>query len=143
MHWHFNYGSQNIMYIAECLDFLQEWDRSGKNWSIISLGGFYSVHWVWFFFDYNGVRNLICFLCGTSHSSVELPPELCPIIMSPLSVSKLYSFSIVPSIMHHLESLLHALNLKKMILDRCTENVTIPTITVCYICSQDKVLCYI
>ncbi|XP_021830082.1 endoribonuclease Dicer homolog 2-like isoform X2 [Prunus avium] len=61
---------------------------------------------------------------------VELPPELCSIVMSPLSISNLYSFSIVPSIMHHLESLLLALNLKNMILDRCKENVTIPTIKV-------------
>ncbi|XP_020423500.1 endoribonuclease Dicer homolog 2 isoform X1 [Prunus persica] len=61
---------------------------------------------------------------------VELPPELCSIVMSPLSISNLYSFSIVPSIMYRLESLLLALNLKNMILDRCTENVTIPTIKV-------------
>ncbi|XP_034223529.1 endoribonuclease Dicer homolog 2-like isoform X2 [Prunus dulcis] len=62
------------------------------------------------------------------HTSVELPPELCSIVMSPLSVSNLYSFSFVPSIMHRLESLLLAVNLKRMVLDRCTENVTIPTI---------------
>ncbi|XP_034223527.1 endoribonuclease Dicer homolog 2-like isoform X2 [Prunus dulcis] len=64
----------------------------------------------------------------SSHTSVELPPELCSIVMSPLSVSNLYSFSFVPSIMHRLESLLLAVNLKRMVLDRCTENVTIPTI---------------
>ncbi|KAI5318080.1 hypothetical protein L3X38_037788 [Prunus dulcis] len=64
------------------------------------------------------------------HTSVELPPELCSIVMSPLSVSNLYSFSFVPSIMHRLESLLLAVNLKRMVLDRCTENVTIPTIKV-------------
>ncbi|XP_021830046.1 endoribonuclease Dicer homolog 2-like isoform X1 [Prunus avium] len=66
----------------------------------------------------------------SSHTSVELPPELCSIVMSPLSVSNLYSFSFVPSIMHRLESLLLAVNLKRMVLDRCTENVTIPTIKV-------------
>ncbi|CAL2272011.1 unnamed protein product [Prunus armeniaca] len=66
----------------------------------------------------------------SSHISVELPPELCSIVMSPLSVSNLYSFSFVPSIMHRLESLLLAVNLKRMVLDRCTENVTIPTIKV-------------
>ncbi|ONH95036.1 hypothetical protein PRUPE_7G047900 [Prunus persica] len=64
------------------------------------------------------------------HTSVELPPELCSIVMSPLSVSNLYSFSLVPSIMHRLESLLLAFNLKRMVLDRCTENVTISTIKV-------------
>ncbi|CAB4286525.1 unnamed protein product [Prunus armeniaca] len=66
----------------------------------------------------------------SSRISVELPPELCSIVMSPLSVSNLYSFSFVPSIMHRLESLLLAVNLKRMVLDRCTENVTIPTIKV-------------
>lgn len=34
--------------------------------------------------------------------------------MSPISVSILYSFSFIPSIMHRLESLLVAFNLKKM-----------------------------
>ncbi|CAB4316121.1 unnamed protein product [Prunus armeniaca] len=62
-----------------------------------------------------------------SHTSVELPPELCSIIMSPISVSSLYSFSFIPSIMHHLEALLLAVNLKKIVLDNCTQNVIIPT----------------
>ncbi|KAE9594842.1 putative ribonuclease III post-transcriptional gene silencing PAZ-Argonaute family [Lupinus albus] len=50
---------------------------------------------------------------------VELPPELCCIIMSPISISMIYSFSFVPSIMHHFESLLGAYNLKKTYLKRC------------------------
>ncbi|XP_068308206.1 endoribonuclease Dicer homolog 2-like [Pyrus communis] len=66
----------------------------------------------------------------SSHASVELPPELCTIIMSPISISNLYSFSFVPSIMHRLESLLLAVNLKQMILDHLPQNVTIPTIKV-------------
>ncbi|TKY61271.1 Endoribonuclease Dicer-like 2 [Spatholobus suberectus] len=59
---------------------------------------------------------------GQSMSSVELPPELCSVIMSPISVSTIYSFSFIPSIMHRLESLLVAFNLKKMLLDQCTQN---------------------
>ncbi|CAN6586335.1 unnamed protein product [Malus baccata var. baccata] len=67
---------------------------------------------------------------GSSHASVQLPPELCTIIMSPISISNLYSYSLVPSIMHRLESLLLAVNLKQMILDHLPQNVTIPTIKV-------------
>ncbi|XP_061339730.1 endoribonuclease Dicer homolog 2-like isoform X2 [Gastrolobium bilobum] len=57
-----------------------------------------------------------------SNIFVELPPELCYIIMSPLSDSTIYSFSFIPSIMHRLESLLGAFNLKKMHLDRSMQN---------------------
>ncbi|CAL0334495.1 unnamed protein product [Lupinus luteus] len=53
---------------------------------------------------------------------VELPPELCCIIMSPISISTLYSFSFVPSIMHRLESLLGAYNLKTTFLYNCMQN---------------------
>ncbi|BBH06838.1 dicer-like 2 [Prunus dulcis] len=63
----------------------------------------------------------------SNHTSVELPPELCSIIMSPISVSSLYSFSFIPSIMHHLEALLLAVNLKKFVLDNCMQNIIIPT----------------
>ncbi|XP_052735386.1 endoribonuclease Dicer homolog 2 isoform X4 [Vigna angularis] len=57
-----------------------------------------------------------------SHSFVELPPELCSIVMSPITDGVIYSFSFIPSIMHRLESLLSAFNLKKMYSDHCTEN---------------------
>ncbi|KAK9919220.1 hypothetical protein M0R45_027830 [Rubus argutus] len=66
----------------------------------------------------------------SSNISVELPPELCSIIMSPVSISNLYSFSFVPSIMHRLKAVLIAVNLRKMLLDQCTQNVIIPTIKV-------------
>ncbi|KAF8378092.1 hypothetical protein HHK36_029428 [Tetracentron sinense] len=65
-----------------------------------------------------------------SNACVELPPELCSIIMSPISISTLHSFSLVPSIMHRLESMLLALSLKKLQSDHCTQNVIIPTIKV-------------
>ncbi|KAL5567067.1 hypothetical protein UlMin_030231 [Ulmus minor] len=61
---------------------------------------------------------------------VELPPELCSIIMSPISPSTLYSFSFMPSIMHRLESLLIAGNLKRMYSDHGTQNMSIPTMKV-------------
>ncbi|KAK1273867.1 hypothetical protein QJS04_geneDACA021904 [Acorus gramineus] len=46
---------------------------------------------------------------------VELPPELCVIVMSPISINTLYSFSFVPSIMHRIESILLAAGLKKQL----------------------------
>ncbi|KAF5745855.1 endoribonuclease Dicer 2-like [Tripterygium wilfordii] len=64
------------------------------------------------------------------NASVELPPELCHIIMSPISISTFYSFSFVPSIMHRLESLLIAVNLKKMHRDHSSQNISIPTIKI-------------
>ncbi|XP_059442582.1 endoribonuclease Dicer homolog 2-like isoform X2 [Corylus avellana] len=63
----------------------------------------------------------------SGHTTVELPPELCKIIMSPISITTFYSFSFVPSIMHRLESLLIAVNFKKMHLDHCMQNDVIPT----------------
>ncbi|KAK4278616.1 hypothetical protein QN277_016440 [Acacia crassicarpa] len=57
--------------------------------------------------------------------TVELPPELCNVIMSPISVNTIYSFSFVPSIIHRLESLLVAFDLKKM----CMQN-DIPTVKI-------------
>ncbi|KAM7274213.1 hypothetical protein ACFE04_028877 [Oxalis oulophora] len=62
-----------------------------------------------------------------SKSSVELPPELCCILMSPITIATIYSFSILPSIMHRLESLISASNLKKILLGSCMHNVKIPT----------------
>lgn len=60
-------------------------------------------------------------------TSVELPPELCRVIMYPISISTIYSFSFVPSIMHRIETLLLATNLKKLHLDNGMQNVVIPT----------------
>ncbi|KAH0711484.1 hypothetical protein KY289_007443 [Solanum tuberosum] len=63
----------------------------------------------------------------STDSSVELPPELCSLIMSPLSISTLNTYSYIPSIMHRIESLVMASNLKRTHLDHCTLNVPIPT----------------
>ncbi|KAG7967645.1 hypothetical protein I3843_08G109100 [Carya illinoinensis] len=62
----------------------------------------------------------------SSMPSFELPPELCYIVMSPISINTFYSFSFVPSIMHRLESLLIAANLKMMHLDHCKHNDALP-----------------
>ncbi|KAK7397423.1 hypothetical protein VNO78_18594 [Psophocarpus tetragonolobus] len=59
---------------------------------------------------------------GQKKNYVELPPELCSVIMSPISISTIYSFSFIPSIMHWLEGLLVAFNLKKMLMDHCLQN---------------------
>lgn len=75
----------------------------------------------------------MCFIFSeSSKGSVELPPELCSIVMSPISINTFYSFSFVPSIMHRVESLLIAANLKKMHLDHCTQNDVIPISKVRY-----------
>ncbi|XP_065874496.1 endoribonuclease Dicer homolog 2-like isoform X2 [Euphorbia lathyris] len=66
----------------------------------------------------------------SQNAYVQLPPELCRIIMSPISVNTFYSFTFLPSIMHRLESMLIATNLKKMQADHCVQNVPIPTIKV-------------
>ncbi|KAK7412825.1 hypothetical protein VNO78_04480 [Psophocarpus tetragonolobus] len=57
-----------------------------------------------------------------SNAFVELPPELCSVVMSPITDSIIYSFSFIPSIMHRIESLLGAFNLKKMHLDHCAHD---------------------
>ncbi|KAH0713477.1 hypothetical protein KY289_009436 [Solanum tuberosum] len=62
----------------------------------------------------------------STNSSIELPPELCLVIMSPISIYTLYMYSFVPSIMHQIESLVMASHLKSMILDDCKLNVFIP-----------------
>ncbi|KAG4914104.1 hypothetical protein JHK84_054554 [Glycine max] len=59
---------------------------------------------------------------GKNMSSVDLPPEVCSVIMSPISIGTIYSFSFIPSIMHWLEGLLVAFNLKRMLLDHFTPN---------------------
>lgn len=63
--------------------------------------------------------------------SIELPPELCSVIMSPVSISSLYTYSYVPSIMHRIESMVMASNLKSMLLDNCKLKIFIPTAKVC------------
>ncbi|GMH07608.1 hypothetical protein Nepgr_009448 [Nepenthes gracilis] len=65
-----------------------------------------------------------------SASSVELPPELCFVLMSPISVNTFYTFSFVPSIMHRVESLLLSANLRKMLADQCMQEVDIPVMKV-------------
>ncbi|KAK8668205.1 hypothetical protein V6N13_105670 [Hibiscus sabdariffa] len=62
-----------------------------------------------------------------SAAFVELPPELCDVLLSPISISTFYSFTFVPLIMHRIESLLLATSLKRMHLDHCLQNVAIPT----------------
>ncbi|KAK3028012.1 hypothetical protein RJ639_040011, partial [Escallonia herrerae] len=74
---------------------------------------------------------ILCFpFVEPSNVSVELPPELCFIIMSPISVNTFYTFSFVPSIMHRVESLLIAANLKNMLADHCEQSVVIPILKV-------------
>ncbi|KAH0745344.1 hypothetical protein KY285_007001 [Solanum tuberosum] len=63
----------------------------------------------------------------STDSSIELPPELCLVIMLPVSISTLYTYSFVPSIMHRIESLVMASHLNNMFLDDCKLNVFIPT----------------
>lgn len=77
-------------------------------------------------------KSMYIHFTESSKASVELPPELCLIVMSPISIGTFYSFSFLPSIVHRIESLLIAVNLRKMYVDHCTQNVVIPTIKVLY-----------
>ncbi|TVU03862.1 hypothetical protein EJB05_50575 [Eragrostis curvula] len=47
-----------------------------------------------------------------SMSSVELPPELCRVMMSPMSANTLFSFLFVPSIMYRIQCMLLSVKLK-------------------------------
>nr|XP_027105516.1 endoribonuclease Dicer homolog 2-like [Coffea arabica] len=65
-----------------------------------------------------------------TNASVELPPEICEVIMSPISIGSVSSFSYAPSIIQRIESLLIAGNLKRMLMADCMLNDMIPTIKV-------------
>ena len=89
------------------------------------------------FNNYSVVTLLMIFVFWATESKnthVELPPELCEIILSPISISTLYSYTFIPSIMHRLESLLIAVNLKKMHSDHYLQNVNIPSMKVILFC---------
>ncbi|XP_068665056.1 endoribonuclease Dicer homolog 2 [Aristolochia californica] len=63
-------------------------------------------------------------------STYELPPELCMIILSPISAITLYSFSFVPSIMHRIKGMLLAVALKRLQMNHYTQNALVPAIKV-------------
>ena len=73
---------------------------------------------------------LLIFFAETSSAGVELPAELCYIIMSPVPITTFYTFSFVPSIMHRIESYIIALNLKKMHLGHTLPNNNVPVMKV-------------
>ncbi|CAH9071867.1 unnamed protein product [Cuscuta europaea] len=62
-----------------------------------------------------------------SGASLQLPPELCSILMSPIPHGLYYSFSYLPSIIHRIESLLLARSLKRLHMDHCAQSVSIHT----------------
>ncbi|XP_074323641.1 endoribonuclease Dicer homolog 2-like isoform X2 [Apium graveolens] len=64
-----------------------------------------------------------------SNAFVALPPELCSIVMSPISVGTCYAFSFASAIMHRIESMLIASSLKKTLADYI-DTTKIPTIKV-------------
>lgn len=51
-------------------------------------------------------------LAAKEPTSVKLPPELCKIVMAPVSANTLFSFSFVPSIMYRIQCLLLSAKLK-------------------------------
>ncbi|WOK91952.1 endoribonuclease [Canna indica] len=65
-----------------------------------------------------------------SDAGVELPPELCIIIMSPISANTLYSFSFAPTIMHRIQCLLLAVRLKENQFTNSMQNVAVPVLKV-------------
>ncbi|XP_078159590.1 endoribonuclease Dicer homolog 2a-like isoform X3 [Carex rostrata] len=62
---------------------------------------------------------------GESSGTVELPPELCSVILCPLSVNMLDSFKLMPTIMHRVQCMALASALKERI--HCMQNVNIPS----------------
>jgi hypothetical protein len=96
---------------------------------------FFSSDFYIMFNNYSVVTLLMIFVfwaTASKNTHVELPPELCEIILSPISISTLYSYTFIPSIMHRLESLLIAVNLKKMHSDHYLQHVNIPSMKVIY-----------
>ncbi|XP_058092757.1 endoribonuclease Dicer homolog 2-like isoform X3 [Magnolia sinica] len=75
---------------------------------------------------------------GSPGDGVELPPELCEIIMSPISTSTLHSFSFIPSIMHRIKSMLLAITLKAMQMNHCMRKFDVPAIKVLEAIMTDK-----
>ncbi|XP_042383496.1 endoribonuclease Dicer homolog 2a-like [Zingiber officinale] len=73
-----------------------------------------------------------------SDAAVELPPELCTIIMSPISANTVYTFSFAPSIMHRIQCLLLASRLKKNILTDSMQNIDVPLSEVLEAITTDK-----
>jgi len=51
----------------------------------------------------------------SSRNAVELPPELCLVVVSPLSARTLYSFSFIPSIMYRIQCMLLSVKLKSQL----------------------------
>ncbi|RLN17370.1 hypothetical protein C2845_PM02G08360 [Panicum miliaceum] len=51
----------------------------------------------------------------SNRNAVELPPELCIVVMSPLSAHTLYSFSFIPSIMYRIQCMLLSVKLKSQL----------------------------
>ncbi|KAK4787035.1 hypothetical protein SAY86_010868 [Trapa natans] len=49
--------------------------------------------------------------------TIHLPPEICNLLISPISISTIYTYTFVPSILHRLGSLLLATHMKEMFLD--------------------------
>lgn len=80
-----------------------------------------SSYWI----PYSLKKNSFHFAAEHDREYVELPPELCHVILAPISVDMIYSYKFMPSVMQRVESLLIALNLKKNI-----PKVNIPTIKV-------------
>ncbi|GAA0158861.1 hypothetical protein LIER_15782 [Lithospermum erythrorhizon] len=78
--------------------------------------------------DLNKCRIQSC--KGKRKSSVELPPELVRILLSPVSIDTISSFMHVPSVMHRIECLLLASNLKNMFLGHCPNHVIVPSVKV-------------
>ena len=87
------------------------------NWNILNISNYICV------FNFltfcNTQIKLTCFLhewlhylVSESTNAVELPPELCRVVMSPVSANTLRSFTFIPSIMYRIQCLLLSVKLK-------------------------------
>ena len=66
----------------------------------------------------------------SSRNAVQLPPELCLVVVSLLSARTLYSFSFIPSIMYRIQCMLLSVKLKSQLGPRM-QQFDIPALKVC------------
>ncbi|KAL0920159.1 hypothetical protein M5K25_009276 [Dendrobium thyrsiflorum] len=71
------------------------------------------------------LRRLFCKERVLGHKVVELPAELCVVLMSPISINTLRAFTFIPSVMHRFQCMLLAGRLKSIQLENCEENTVI------------------
>ncbi|XP_020580814.1 endoribonuclease Dicer homolog 2a-like [Phalaenopsis equestris] len=76
------------------------------------------------------LRRTNCTEKASGHRFVELPAEICVVLMSPISINTLKTFAFIPSVMHRFQCMLLAARLKNRQLKHCTEYAAISPLKV-------------